>query len=212
MSKLDFDCAMNEMLSSIGSEKCAMPMKKKLGYVVFHSGTDKGTIPFYLTKSRVAFSASIEGAEIFDSAEEAVGVMKELYAKMKDDSPCKNLLGVGRITFDVVDKVFRPDFSEIDGVWKNKELSTVLGEDDGKVPIVYLDGFYKHCLDVFAVPQNKTVRIRCGKGSRTFYEVDCEDGDFIGWIEHLEEKTWYTGELRKVANEYIRHFCEKWGC
>jgi len=212
MKKLDIDGAVEDIMAKCLNDNGAMPKSVKVGYVVFHSGNAKGTVPFYLTKSRMAFSSNFEVAEIFGNPEEAREAMMKLFNKIGDEIACKKFLGVGRITFDVVDNAVRQDRSEVKGTWNNKELAAVFGNDNGKVDILYLDGFYKRCSDVFAVPQNKTVRIRCGKGSRTFYEIDCESGNFIEWIEHMEEKGWYNGELKEVANEYIRHFCEKWGC
>lgn len=188
-----------------------MGASRKIGYVVFHRGTNNETQPFYLTKSETAFSANIECAEIYGSPEEARKSLRAIYTKMTKSAPCRHTLGMGRIVFEVVAQVSDVVREEMTGIWKNKELAEALGNDDGKIGILYLKGLYKQSSIVFAIPQNKTLRIRCGNGSRNYYEIDCTVGDLVEWQEHMTEKSWYCGEIKKIADEYIRHFCIKWG-
>lgn len=183
----------------------------KIGYVVFHRGIDNATQPFYLTKSGTAFSSNLDYSKVYNSPEAARAALKEIYVKMSKGSPCLHTLGIGRIVFEVVAQVSDVVREEMSGTWKNRELAKALGIDDGKVDILYLKGLYKNSSNVFAVPKDKTIRIRCGSGSRNYYEIDCTVGDWIEWSEHMTEKSWYCGELKKVADEYIRHFCIKWG-
>lgn len=211
MKKIDAEGAIDDILDGIGEDGWSMPATKKVGYVVFHSGNAKGTVPFYLTQSRTAFSKDLDVAEVFHTPGEARDALAKLLEKIGEGAACREYIGIGRIHLDVIARVSSSVRAEVEDVIHCDGISERLGEDDGIVEILHLDGFPEHHSDVFAVPKDKTVRIRCGAGSRAFYEVDCECGNYVEWIEHMEEKSWYSGELRRIGNEYIRHFCEKWG-
>lgn len=211
MKKIDAEGAAKDLIDGIGEDGWSMPDTKKVGYVVFHSGNAKGTIPFYLTQSRTVFSKDLDVAEVFHTPEEARDALAKLLGKIGEDAACRKYIGIGRIHLDVIARVSDSVRQEVKDVIHCDNLAERLGNEDGVVEILHLDGFPGHYSDVFAVPKDKTVRIRCGVGSHAFYEVDCECGNYVEWIEHMEEKSWYSGEFRRVGNEYIRHFCEKWG-
>lgn len=211
MKKIDAERAAKGFLDGIEEDGWSMPDQVKVGYVVFHSGNDKGTVPFYMSSCRTVFSPSIDVAEVFHTPGEALDVMTNLLGEISEHAVCRKYFGIGKISLDVIARASDFVRQEVKDSIRCDGLAERLGNDDGLVETLLLDGFQGLRSDVFAVPGDKTVRIRCGNGNHALYEVDCECGNHVEWIEHLKEKEWYSGELRRAGNEYVRHFCGKWG-